>query len=239
MKKKKKKKKKKAEQWRIGAFELWGWRRPLRVPWTARRSNLSTLKEISPEYSLERLMLKLKLQYFGHLMWRSWLIGKYPGAGKDWRQQLKGTTEDEMVGLHYWLVGHEFKLQVFMVDREAWHATVYGVTKNGIRLRDWTELKTLRKYAKYTLTVLYKWKNKAWMTAHWLTTWCTEYSKSLLRVTISFKSIIAYWWFNLSAKSSDEDVQYYEICVVFITSIVVHGSKNNMKIQVLYISNVL
>ena len=96
---------KKAEHWRIDAFELWCWRRLFRVPCTARRSNQSILKEISPEYSLEGLMLKLKLQYFGHLMWRAWLIGKDPDAGKDWRRE-KGTTEDEMVGWHHWLNGH-------------------------------------------------------------------------------------------------------------------------------------
>ena len=81
---------KKAQRWRIDAFELWCWRRPLRVLWTARRSDQSILKEISPEYSLEGLMLKLKLQYFGHLMQRNWLIEKDPDAGKDWRQE-KGT----------------------------------------------------------------------------------------------------------------------------------------------------
>ena len=80
------------------------------MPWTARRSNQSILKEISPEYSLEGLMLKQKLQYFGHLMHaKSWLILKDPDAGKDWRQEEKGTTEDEMVGWHHWLDGHEFE----------------------------------------------------------------------------------------------------------------------------------
>ena len=98
----------KTECWRIDAFELWCWRRLLRVPWTARRSNQSILKEISPEYSLEGLRLKLKLQYFGHLMWtKSWLIGKDPDAGKDWGQEEKGMTEDEMVGLYHQLNGHE------------------------------------------------------------------------------------------------------------------------------------
>ena len=97
---------KKAECRRIDAFELWCWKRLLNVPWTARRSNQSILKEISPEYSLEGLMLKLKL-------WlpdaKNWLIGKDPDAGKDWRQEEKGTTEDEMVGRHHWLDGHEFE----------------------------------------------------------------------------------------------------------------------------------
>ena len=83
------------------AFELWCSRRLLRVPWTARRSNQSIVKEISPEYSLEGLMLKLKLQYFGHLMQRAALIGKDSGAGKDWRQKKKKVTEDEMVGWYH------------------------------------------------------------------------------------------------------------------------------------------
>ena len=87
---------KKAEHQRIDAFELWCWRL-LRIPWTARRSNQSILKEISSEYSLKGLMLKLKLQYFVHLMQRTWLIWKDPDAGKDWRQEEKGTSEDEMV----------------------------------------------------------------------------------------------------------------------------------------------
>ena len=99
---------KKVEHRRIDAFELWCWRRLLRVPWTASRSNQSILKEIIPECSLEGLMLKLKLQYFGHLM-RKTLIRKDPDAGKDWRQDEKGTTEDEMVEWHHWFSGHEFE----------------------------------------------------------------------------------------------------------------------------------
>ena len=100
---------KKAEHRRMDAFEVWCWRRLLRVPWTARRSNQSFLKEISPEYSLEELMLKLKLQYFGHLIWRTDSFEKTLIAGKDWRQEEKGTTEDELVGWHHWLNGHEFE----------------------------------------------------------------------------------------------------------------------------------
>ena len=98
----------KAEHQRIDAFELWCWRRLLRVPWTARRSNQSILKEISPEYSLEWLMLKLKLQYFAPDV-KSQLIGKDPDAGKDWKLEKKGLTEDEVVGWHHWLNGHEFE----------------------------------------------------------------------------------------------------------------------------------
>ena len=98
---------KKAECQRIDAFELWCWRRLLRVPWTARRSNQSVLKEISPEYSLEGLMLKF--QYFWPPDVKKGLIGKDPDIGKDWGQEEKRVTEDEMVGWHHWLNGHEFE----------------------------------------------------------------------------------------------------------------------------------
>ena len=99
----------KAEHWRTDAFELWCWRRLLRVPWTARRSNLSILKEISPEYSLEGLMLKLNLQYFGHLMRRTDSLEKtLTASGQEWRQEEKGMTEDKMAGWHHKLNGHEF-----------------------------------------------------------------------------------------------------------------------------------
>ena len=97
---------KKAECWRIDTFELWSWSRLLRVCWTIRRSNQSTLEEINPDYSLEGLMLKL--QYFSHLM-QSWLIQKDPDAGKDWGQAEKGVTEDEMTRWHHLLNGHEFE----------------------------------------------------------------------------------------------------------------------------------
>ena len=97
---------KKAERRRIDAFELWCWRRLLRAPWTARRSNQSILKEINPKISLEGLMLELKLLYFGHLM-QSWLIGKDSDAGRDWGQEEKGTTEHEMAGWHHGLNGCE------------------------------------------------------------------------------------------------------------------------------------
>ena len=99
---------KKAEHWRIDAFELWCWRRFLRVPWTA-RSNQSILKEISLEYSLEGLMLKLKLPILWPPDVKNWLVGKDLDAGKDWRQEEKGTTGDEMVEWHHWLDGHKFE----------------------------------------------------------------------------------------------------------------------------------
>ena len=98
---------KNAVHWRIDAFELWCWRKLLRVPWTARRFNQSILKEINPEYSLEGLMLKLKLQYFGPPDEKNCFVAQDPDAGKDWRQEEKGTTEDEMVGWHHRLNGHE------------------------------------------------------------------------------------------------------------------------------------
>ena len=101
---------KKAECQRIDAFELWCWRKLLRVPWTARRSNQSILKEVSPEYSLEGLMLKLKLH---PILWppdtKNWLITKDADVGQDWRQEEKGTAEDEMVGWYHQLDGHEFE----------------------------------------------------------------------------------------------------------------------------------
>ena len=108
---------KKAECPRIDAFEVWCCRRLLRVSWTARRSNQSILKEISPKYSLEGLMLKLKLHSFDHLMQRA-DIWKDPDAGKDWRQEEKGMTEDEMVGWHHWLDGHEFEQSPGVGDRQ-------------------------------------------------------------------------------------------------------------------------
>ena len=132
---------KKAEYWRIDAFELWCWRRLLRVPWTARRSNQSILKEISPEYSSEGLMLKLKLQYFGHLMWRTNSLEKTLMFGKDWRQEEKGVTEDEMVGWHHWLDGYKFEQAPGVGDEQGSLASCSHKESDTTERLNWTELK--------------------------------------------------------------------------------------------------
>ena len=126
---------KRAELRRINAFELWYWRRLLRVFWTKRRPNQSIPKDISPQYSLEGLMLKLKLQIFGHMMQKIRLIGKDPDTGKDWRQEEKGTTRDELVGWHHWLKGMSLsKLWELVMDREARCAAVHRFAKNQSQL---------------------------------------------------------------------------------------------------------
>ena len=125
---------KKAEHWKIDAFELQCWRKLLRVPWTARSSNQSIIKEISPEYWLEGLMLKL--QYFSHLM-RSWLIGKVADAGRDWRQEEKGTTEDDIVGWHHQLNGHEFEQAPG--DGEGWPGSLVCCNPSGHKESNITE----------------------------------------------------------------------------------------------------
>ena len=184
---------KKAEHWRIDAFELWCWRRLLKVPWTARRSNQSILKELSPGISLEGMMLKLKLQYFGHLMWRvdslgkTLMLGEIRGRRRRGQQRMRwldGITDSMDASLS--------EPRKLVVDREAWSAVIHGFAKSQTRLSDWTELNWTEGWVGYWVDKS-KWnkeffKYKIPKTRYVYITWFQVLIKKKQRISIKISS---------------------------------------------------